>query len=91
MRKQPFGSRTTNPSFSQLYTLPGRAKISLREPSTSKVANVVGRLLKKEIHLLISTVSLVYTYSIYLYSIVNIIGAIDYYYPGFMKTRPKCI
>lgn len=48
MRKQPFMSRRTNPSFSQLYTLPGRAKISLREPSMSKVANVVGRLLKKK-------------------------------------------
>lgn len=31
-------------SFSQLHTLPGRAKMSLRAPSMSKVANVVGRL-----------------------------------------------
>lgn len=48
MRKQPLSSRRTNQSFSQLYTLPGRAKISLREPSMSKVANVVGRLKKRE-------------------------------------------
>lgn len=65
MRKQPFSSRIANSSFSQLYTLPGRAKISLREPSMSKVANVVGRLLKK-IKLLIPTVSSVYTYILYL-------------------------
>lgn len=39
--------RRLNLSFSQLHTLPGRAKMSLRAPSMSKVANVVGRLKKK--------------------------------------------
>lgn len=37
-----------NHSFSQLHTLPGRAKINLRAPSMSKVANVVGRLKKQQ-------------------------------------------
>lgn len=40
-----------NHSFSQLHTLPGRAKISLRAPSMSKVANVVGRLKKNTLSL----------------------------------------
>lgn len=82
MRKQPFSSRITNPSFSQLYTLPGRAKISLREPSMSKVANVVGRLLKKD---KISNSNCYFI--IYIYYT----DAMNHYYPGFMKTRPKWI
>lgn len=48
-------SSRVNRSFSQLHTLPGRAKISLRAPSMSKVANVVGRLEKKKWNRICST------------------------------------
>lgn len=43
-----FSRSSINLSNSQLHTLPGSAKISLRAPSMSRVANVVGRLLKKK-------------------------------------------
>lgn len=89
MRKQPFSSRITNPSFSQLYTLPGRAKISLREPSMSKVANVVGRLEKKDKTSNFHCYIIIYIY--FVFSIVYIIDAMNHYYPGFIKTRPKWI